>query len=165
VCWRVLRFQDVLTTNFDDDMMLMTCWWWCRWRKKLFERSKNDEKSTLNKTLKKNIKMEPGTGGENPRSGRVARSVYDAIVWGRTCEAFFFLCFLKADRTWEWHVECERSDVRGVLWHMRSILTRVTYPTRGTHESRRVREQRVRAGITKSREDFFWYEVSWWHTG
>jgi hypothetical protein len=28
----------------------------------------------------KNTKMEPGTGGEKPRSGRVTRSVYDAIA-------------------------------------------------------------------------------------
>jgi hypothetical protein len=40
--------------------------------KKLFERSKMTKKSTLNKTKKNNTKkkMEPGTGGENPRSGR-----------------------------------------------------------------------------------------------
>jgi hypothetical protein len=48
---------------------------------KLFERSKLTKKSTLNKTPKKNDKkMEPGTGGENPRSGRITRSVYDAIA-------------------------------------------------------------------------------------
>jgi hypothetical protein len=29
----------------------------------------------------------------------------------------------KNQPSWEWYVECERSDVRGVLRHMRSILT------------------------------------------
>jgi hypothetical protein len=48
--------------------------------KKVDERSKNDEKMTLSRTLKKKTKMEPGTGGEKPRSGRVTRSVYDAIA-------------------------------------------------------------------------------------
>jgi hypothetical protein len=33
--------------------------------KKVDERSKNDEKMTLSRTLKKKTKMEPGTGGEN----------------------------------------------------------------------------------------------------
>jgi hypothetical protein len=87
--------------------------------------------------------MEPGTGGEKPRSGRVTRSVYDAIAWGRTCqhlrtqehgngtssasvamcEAFFDTC---AAYSHEW-------------------LT----PTRGTHESRRVRAQRSACGYHK----------------
>jgi hypothetical protein len=30
--------------------------------------------------IKKTKKLEPGTGGENPRSGRDTRSVYDAIA-------------------------------------------------------------------------------------
>jgi hypothetical protein len=29
----------------------------------------------------------------------------------------------KNEHHWEWHAECERSDVRDVLRHMRSILT------------------------------------------
>jgi hypothetical protein len=53
-------------------VMLMT--------KKVVREVKNHEKSTLNKDLKRTAKMEPGTGGENPRSGRVTRSVYDAIA-------------------------------------------------------------------------------------
>jgi hypothetical protein len=48
--------------------------------KKLFERSKNDEKSDPQQDPKIHAKLEPGTGGENPRSGRVTRSVYDAIA-------------------------------------------------------------------------------------
>jgi hypothetical protein len=78
------RFHDVLTTHFDDEMMLMPCWWWCRWRKSC-SRGEKMTKNRPQQDLQKTTKMEPGTGGEKPRSGIVTRSVYDAIAWGGTC--------------------------------------------------------------------------------
>jgi hypothetical protein len=47
--------------------------------KKLFERSKNDEKIDPHKTQKKTIKWSPARAA-GTAEGRVARSVYDAIA-------------------------------------------------------------------------------------
>jgi hypothetical protein len=66
--------------------------------------------------------MEPGTGGEKPRSG-MAQGAF--MTRSREAElARRPLNKKKKHQQWEWHVECERSDVRGVLRpDMRSILT------------------------------------------
>jgi hypothetical protein len=160
------RLHDVLRTNFDDEIMLITCRWWCRWRKSC-SRGQKLTKNRPHKTLKKNDKkLEPGTGGENPRSGRVTRSVHDAIAWAELarypfekkkkkkkdqhgngtssasvamCEAFFDTC---AAYSHEW-----------LIPHVRLMKA-------GACE-----RSEVRAGIIKSPWGFFWYEVSWRHTG
>jgi hypothetical protein len=100
--------------------------------------------------------MEPGTGGEKPRSGRVTRSVYDAIAWGRTCPISGQIQIIKKKKhqSREWHVECERSDVRGVLWCMRSIL-HVSDPSHAWDSWKQARISAVSAcGHHKSPQDF-----------
>jgi hypothetical protein len=59
--------------------------------------------------------MEPGTGGENPRSGRSQGALKTR---SREGELAGVLYNIKNKTHREWHVECERSDVRGVLRHM-----------------------------------------------
>jgi hypothetical protein len=55
----------------------------------------------------------------------------------------------------EWHVECERSDVRGVLRHMCAYSHERLIPHVGLMEAGACERSKVRAGITKVREDYF----------
>jgi hypothetical protein len=59
--------------------------------------------------------MEPGTGGEEPRSGRVQGAFMTRSREAELVRHPFEQKVRKKKKTWEWYVECERSDVRGVL--------------------------------------------------
>jgi hypothetical protein len=96
-------------------------------------------------------KMEPGTGGEKPRSGR-AQGAF--MTRSRVAELGCLFLKKKNHHCGECHVECERSDVRDVLCRHAQHTHRPTYPTWGAHESRHVRAQRSVCGYHKSREDF-----------
>jgi hypothetical protein len=97
--------------------------------------------------------MEPGWAVRN-RGAEGSQGAF--MTWSREAELARCLCKIyKNNQHREWHVECERSDVRGVLGHMCSILTWVAYPTRGTHESRRVRAQWSACRYHKSPWGFF----------
>jgi hypothetical protein len=142
-CWQQI---------FDDEMMLTTRWWWRWWRKVAWEAEKMTKIDPQQKP-KKRSKMEPA------RAARTAeRKGHKERLWRDRVREVIVKSLNKNKKKLSdgnRHVECERSDVRGVLRTCAAYLTWVTYPTRGTHESRRVRAQRVRAGITKVREDFF----------
>jgi hypothetical protein len=118
--------------------------------KKVVRGAKKNEKNRPSAEPYKTTKMEPDTGGEKPRSGRVTRSVYDAIAWGwpcrwppnnqqhgnstssasvAMCETFFDTC---AAYLHEWLI-----------------------PQVGLMKAGACERSEMRAGITKVREDFF----------
>jgi hypothetical protein len=82
--------------------------------KKLFERPKNGEKSTLSRTLKKPTKWSPARAARN-RGAEGSQGAFMTRSREEGLPASFKQETKKNPRTWEWHVECERSDVRGVL--------------------------------------------------
>jgi hypothetical protein len=130
MCW-----QQILTLDDVNDALMMTLM-----TKKSCSRDQKWRKMTLSKTWKKNAKRSPVRAARN----RGAEESQGAFMTRSREQNLPDIHNKKNDsnKTREWHVECERSDVRGVLRNMRSILTWVIYPTRGTHESRRVRAQR-----------------------
>jgi hypothetical protein len=148
-------FHDVLISNFDDEMMLMTCRWWCRWRKSCSRGKKNEKNRPSAEPCKTHKNWaRHGRRETAERKGHKERLWRDRVRMTlpgvrQTKKK------KKNEHHWEWHAECERSDVRDVLRHMRSILTWVTYPTGGTHESRRVWAQRSACGYHKSPWGFF----------
>jgi hypothetical protein len=140
VCWRVLMISWCVDNKYWRWTMLTTRWWWRWWRKKVVRETKNDEKWLSVKPEKKTP-----NGARYGRRETAERKSHKERLWrdrvSKTCPTSI-IKKTTATKSREWHVECERSDVRGVLRNMRSILTWVIYPTRGTHESRRVRAQR-----------------------
>jgi hypothetical protein len=162
VCWRVLTISWRAANKF---------WWWgdvngvlmtMSMMKKVVEDQKKLTKIDLSGTLyKKRSKWSPARAARN----RGAEGSQGAFMT-RSREVGLEGTFLKKNRmqTREWHVECERSDVRGVLWRMCNILKEWLTPHVGLmkagacecSECVRVSQKSVR---------IFWYEVSWRHTG
>jgi hypothetical protein len=145
--------------------MLTTCWWWCRWRKNCM-RGKNDEKSTSSRTLKTCQKWSPARAARNRGAEWHKERLWRDRVRQNLPTSFKEKKKKIAHTRWEWHVECERSDVRGVLRPACAAYSHEWLSHTWGHESRRVRVQRSACGYHKKvREDFFWYEVSWRHAG
>jgi hypothetical protein len=160
VCCRVLTISWCVDSKFwwwDDVTM---CWWWCRWRKKLYEGPKMTKKWPSSRTLKTCQKWSPARAARNRGAegrkerlwrDRVRHNLPDARIFtpprNGTSSASVAMC--------------EAFLIRHAQHTHMSDLPR----TCGTHESRHVRAQRSACGYHKSPWGFFWYEVSWRHTG
>jgi hypothetical protein len=160
-CWRVLTILWRVTTNFDDEMMSTTCDDAVDDEKKL-RRAKKLTKKRPSAEPYKNTKNGARHGRWEPRSGRVTRSVYDAIAWRWPCLMSFKRMWKPGNGTSSASVAmCEAFLDTCAAYSHDWLIPRVGLMKAGTCE-----RSEVCAGITKVREDFFfWYEVAWRHTG
>jgi hypothetical protein len=156
VCWRVLTISWRADNKF---------WWWddvndvlmmASMRKKVVWGQKNDEKSTLQQDPKNLPKMEPGTGGEEPRSGRVQGAF---MTRSREAELvrhpFEQKSAEKKKKTWNGTSSasvamCEAFFDACAAYSQERLVAHVGLMKAGACE-----RSEVRAGITKVREDFF----------